>query len=75
MDEALFGTEDDASQAQNGRYYRTQNNLTWALNIPDVWGLSLRACMFGMHITTFSDGFKAVGPVIKTGLTIPEMKV
>ncbi|MCB0262921.1 MAG: LruC domain-containing protein [Calditrichaeota bacterium] len=37
VDEALFGTEDDASQAQNGRYYRTQNNLTWALNIPDVW--------------------------------------
>ena len=37
VDEALFGTEDDASQAQNWRYYRTQNNLTWALNIPDVW--------------------------------------
>ena len=29
-----FGTEDDNSQPGIGRYYKTVNNLPWALNIP-----------------------------------------
>ena len=30
---ALFGTAADDSNPATGRYYRTQNNLPWAINI------------------------------------------
>ncbi|MBT4967882.1 MAG: LruC domain-containing protein, partial [Bacteroidetes bacterium] len=31
---ALFGTAQDDSDAAIGRYYKTENNLPWAINIP-----------------------------------------
>ncbi|NOY50491.1 MAG: LruC domain-containing protein [Chlorobi bacterium] len=33
-DEALFGTDQDDSNAANGKYYQTSNNLPWAIHIP-----------------------------------------
>jgi len=36
-DTRLFGQGDDASSPAQGRYYLTQNNLPWALHIPDTW--------------------------------------
>ncbi|ASF46965.1 LruC domain-containing protein [Methylovulum psychrotolerans] len=36
-DRSLFGTGDDASDPSKGHYYRTANNLPWALDIPDTW--------------------------------------
>lgn len=36
-DPSLFGTGDDASDPSQHRYYRTANNLPWALDIPDTW--------------------------------------
>ncbi len=36
-DGSLFGSEDDASDAATGTYYRSSGNLTWALDIPKVW--------------------------------------
>ncbi|MBX7181310.1 MAG: LruC domain-containing protein [Bacteroidia bacterium] len=30
---ALFGTEDDRSSPANGKFYRTENNLPWAINV------------------------------------------
>lgn len=36
-DANLFGTGDDASNANNGKYYRTSSNLPWALNITSQW--------------------------------------
>ena len=32
-DDTYFGSEDDDSDATNGRYYKTEANLPWALNI------------------------------------------
>jgi LruC domain-containing protein len=32
-DVALFGTEDDTSDPATGRYYKTEKNLPWAINI------------------------------------------
>jgi len=32
-DQALFGTENDNSEPANNRYYKTSNNLPWALDI------------------------------------------
>lgn len=34
---SLFGTGDDASNLSNKRYYKTVNNLPWALNVVDSW--------------------------------------
>ena len=31
-DQSLFGTADDNSNASAGRYYKTSNNLPWAIN-------------------------------------------
>ena len=36
-DPNLFGTSDDASNPVQGRYYRTADNLPWALDIPETW--------------------------------------
>ncbi len=33
----LFGTGDDASNPAAGRYYRTANDLPWALDVPESW--------------------------------------
>jgi len=34
---SLFGTEDDTSNLTTGRYYKTIDNLPWALDIPVSW--------------------------------------
>jgi LruC domain-containing protein len=36
-DPRLFGTGDDASNPAAGRYYRTANDLPWALDVPESW--------------------------------------
>jgi LruC domain-containing protein len=36
-DSSLFGTQDDASDPSQKKYYRTAGNLPWALDIPDNW--------------------------------------
>ena len=36
-DPNLFGTGDDASNPAQGRYYRTADNLPWALDVPETW--------------------------------------
>jgi LruC domain-containing protein len=33
----LFGEEDDTSNPETGRYYKTIDNLPWALNLPISW--------------------------------------
>jgi LruC domain-containing protein len=33
-DASYFGSGDDDSKPGNGRYYKTKNNLPWAINIP-----------------------------------------
>lgn len=33
-DPTLFGTGSDASQPQNGLYYKTSNNLPWVISVP-----------------------------------------
>jgi LruC domain-containing protein len=34
MDVSYFGTEDDKSDVSINKYYKTANNLPWAINIP-----------------------------------------
>jgi len=36
-DYSLFGAGDDASDPSQKRYYRTVDNLPWALDVPDYW--------------------------------------
>ena len=36
-DQTLLGTGDDASNATSGSYYKTANNLPWAINIPQTF--------------------------------------
>ena len=36
-DPSWFGTGDDDSDLDEGRYYKTVQNLPWAINIPSVW--------------------------------------
>ncbi|MCD6112527.1 MAG: LruC domain-containing protein [Bacteroidales bacterium] len=33
IDESYFGTEEDDSNVATGKYYKTENNLPWAINI------------------------------------------
>ena len=37
FDTTQFGKFDDTSDASQGRYFKTQNNLPWALRIDDSW--------------------------------------
>jgi LruC domain-containing protein len=37
VNNALFNTEDDATQFNNGRYYRTKDNMAWVLNVATTW--------------------------------------
>lgn len=37
VDTSYFGTGDDDSDPAEGRYYKTAQNLPWALNLPTVW--------------------------------------
>lgn len=37
FDETRFGRLDDTSDADSGRYFRTDNNLPWALKIDSQW--------------------------------------
>lgn len=34
---SLFGMDDDSTDPGNNRYYKTTNNLPWALNLPINW--------------------------------------
>lgn len=36
-DPSYFGVGDDDSNLAEGRYYKTAQNLPWAINIPSVW--------------------------------------
>ena len=36
-DKSLFGSGDDTSDINQKRYYRTTDNLLWALDVPDNW--------------------------------------
>ena len=36
-DTSLFGTQDDSSNISQVRYYRTEGNLPWAMDIPGNW--------------------------------------
>lgn len=37
FDEGRFGRFDDTSDAQTGRYFKTEDNLPWAMKISDDW--------------------------------------
>ncbi|MGH1363981.1 MAG: LruC domain-containing protein [Calditrichia bacterium] len=37
VDDSYFGTEDDKSNANSGKYYYMQNNLSWSFDVPGVW--------------------------------------
>ncbi|NKC17566.1 LruC domain-containing protein [Pseudoalteromonas galatheae] len=37
FDDSRLGRKDDTSDAQNGRYFRTADNLSWALMISEDW--------------------------------------
>ena len=37
FDTSQFGRKDDTSNAETGRYFRNENNLPWALKIPQQW--------------------------------------
>jgi LruC domain-containing protein len=36
-DISYFNTEDDDSDPSTGRYYKTVNNLPWAIRLPQKW--------------------------------------
>lgn len=36
-DTSLFGTDEDTSAPSRNRYYRTEGNLPWAMDVPDNW--------------------------------------
>lgn len=37
FNESRFGRQDDTSDPAQGRYFRTENNLPWAIQISDDW--------------------------------------
>jgi LruC domain-containing protein len=69
MNTALFGTEADVSNPAQGKYYRTENNLPWAIAIPEVFAYPLeKAEITDAHLhfaawaesegTTFADWYQ-----------------
>jgi len=41
FDTTRFGTQDDSSNSNQARYFKTAQNLPWALNIPTPWNYPL----------------------------------
>ncbi len=59
---SFFNTGDDTSNPATGRYYKTSNNLPWALNIPISW-------TYPIERQQVTSGYLALKPWAESGGT------
>lgn len=61
MNSALFGTGDDDSQPSQNRYYKTSNNLPWAVNIASSWDYPVERTQVTRGYLKFKDWAQSSG--------------
>ena len=62
-DNTLFGTEDDNSSPGDARYYKTTNNLPWAINLPTVWNYPLERKQLSWGYKNFQNWAESSGTI------------
>jgi LruC domain-containing protein len=60
-DQKLFGSDDDDSAPDKGRYYKTSGNLPWALNIPAQWDYPSERNQISMAFYSFRNWAESSG--------------
>lgn len=60
-DQSVFGTGDDNSIPGANRYYKTDNNLPWAINIPYPWAYPLERIQITSTYNYFDDWAESSG--------------
>lgn len=58
---AYFGQQDDRSNPAQGIYYRTQNNLPWAIDILDIFGIPKEGKSINKAYLKFNDWAESGG--------------
>ncbi|MDZ4121440.1 MAG: LruC domain-containing protein [Candidatus Cloacimonadaceae bacterium] len=61
MNTALFGTGDDNSIPAQNRYYKTSNNLPWAVNIAASWDYPIEKAQITRAFNKFKDWAQSSG--------------
>ena len=56
----LLSTENDSSDESTGRYYKTKNNLPWAIHVPGEW-------TYPLERTPIVDGYRLFGAWAESG--------
>lgn len=62
-DQSYFQTEDDDSNPAAGRYYKTVNNLPWAISIPEPWSYPIERSEVSWGYLVFPDWAESSGAV------------
>jgi LruC domain-containing protein len=63
MGEGWLGTEADSSNASEDRYYKTENNLPWAIQLPSEWSHPLENVSITEAYTKFGAWAESSGTV------------
>jgi len=61
MNESLFRTRNDDSRPANGRYYRTDNNLPWAMNVVDDFDYTVEKAQINSAFLLFGGWAESSG--------------
>ncbi|MBK6345586.1 MAG: LruC domain-containing protein [Bacteroidales bacterium] len=61
MNQSLFGTKRDDSRPGNGRYFRTENNLPWAMNVVDDFEYTVERAQINSAFLLFGDWAESSG--------------
>jgi len=61
VDDSLFETFDDNSDPSQNRYYKTTNNLSWAVIIPENWDYPLEKAQLSWAYLVFAEWAESGG--------------
>lgn len=68
-DESLLGTGHDSSDPSTGRYYKTANNLPWAINIIERFDYPIEKLRSLKHTSNLPIGPRVVAKYLMTGIS------
>jgi LruC domain-containing protein len=60
LQDGLLGTQNDTSDAKENRYYKTKNNLPWAIHLPGEW-------TYPLERIPIVDGYRLFGAWAESG--------
>jgi LruC domain-containing protein len=63
LQSGLLGTQNDTSDASKNRYYKTKNNLPWAIHVPGEW-------IYPIERVSIVDAYRRFGAWAESGGTL-----